>query len=261
MPQSFDVFLSYHWRDHAAVEQLARKLRDYKLTVFLDRWYLAAGQPWPQELERVLGNCRAVAVCIGPGEMGAWQLREKNYALERQAREPGFPVIPVLLKDADPALGFLAQNTWVDLRTGIDQPMMLAVLAAAVRGEPPGPDLREQVRETLAGVCPYKGLAYFREEDAAFFFGRDVAIGDLCKAVKEGHFVAVVGASGSGKSSLVRAGLVPKLRADTKSPWDIVTLVPGDRPLHNLAASLVPLLIPEQSADKQLLAIGGSARP
>ncbi len=68
----FDVFLSYHWRDHVRVEALARKLREQKLTVFLDRWYLTPGQSWPKKLETELARCRAVAVCIGQGEMGPW---------------------------------------------------------------------------------------------------------------------------------------------------------------------------------------------
>jgi formylglycine-generating enzyme required for sulfatase activity len=260
LPHEFDVFLSYHWRDQREVDALARKLREQGLGVFFDRWYLTPGQPWPKELERVLATCGAVAVCVGPGEMGPWQQREKYFALDRQGKKPGFPVIPVLLTGADPALGFLGQNTWVDFRAGLDQSMMLAILVAAIRGEALRPELRERLKETLATLSPYKGLAYFREEDAAFFFGRDKAIGTLWNAVQRQSFVAVVGASGSGKSSVVRAGLVPRLRADTRAPWEIVTLVPGDRPLYNLAARLIPLLEPQRSESDQLIEVGKQAR-
>jgi hypothetical protein len=147
---SFDVFLSYHWRDHARVEAVARWLRDRGLRVFLDRWYLVAGRPWPEALEQALATCRAAAVFLGPGEMGPWQQREKNLALERQGRDAGFPVIPVLLPQADPVLGFLGQNTWVDLRERPDDPASLALLAAAIRREPPGPD----VGEAFMGLRP-----------------------------------------------------------------------------------------------------------
>jgi formylglycine-generating enzyme required for sulfatase activity/energy-coupling factor transporter ATP-binding protein EcfA2 len=256
----FDVFLSYHWRDQGAVLALADQLRKQNLKVFLDRWYLTPGQPWPQELECVLASCGAVAVCVGPGEMGPWQQREKVFALERQGREPGFPVIPVLLAGADPALGFLGQNTWVDFRTGLDEPMALAILVAAIRRQPPAPELRERVQETLATLCPYKGLAYFREEDAEFFFGRQQTVDTLYSAVQRRHFVAVVGASGSGKSSVVRAGLVPRLRRDTQAPWEIVTLFPGDRPLYNLAAGLMPLLDPDLSETRRLIEIEEQAQ-
>lgn len=112
MPPDFDVFLSYHWRDHAQVETLARRLREQNLMVFLDRWYLTPGQSWLKELEATLARCCAVAVCIGQGDMGPWQQREQYLALERQVaaerRGQSFSVIPVLLPGSEPPLGFLS---------------------------------------------------------------------------------------------------------------------------------------------------------
>jgi WD40 repeat protein len=253
----YDGFLSYNWRDHAAVETVAHALRNRGLTVFLDRWYLVPGRPWHQALEEILGTCRAVAVFLGPYGMGPWQQREKGLALNRQARDLTFPVIPVLLPGADPALGFLSLNTWVDLRTGLDNPLLLSVLTAAMRGDPPGPDLQERVAATLATICPYRGLRPFREEDAPFFFGREAYTATLVKALERRPLVAVVGASGSGKSSVVRAGLVPHLRrGDSGRIWDAVTLVPGNSPLHALAAALVPLLEPEMTEVDRLAEVG-----
>lgn len=257
MPNQFDVFLSYHWRDHAHVEALATRLRKQNLTVFLDRWYLTPGQSWPKELEVTLARCRAVAVCIGQGEMGPWQQREQYLALERQvaAERQGqtFPVIPVLLPGAEPPLGFLSQNTWIDFRTHVDDHVLLATLISAIHGQPPGPDAKESVRETLATVCPYRGLLYFREEDAPFFFGREAAIAQLTSAVQQHNLVAVVGASGSGKSSVVRAGLVPELRKSRDRVWEVVTLVPTDRPVHALAAILMPLLEPDMTETDRMI--------
>jgi hypothetical protein len=54
-----EVFFSYHWRDHAAVEQVARRLSDYGVRHFLDRWYLALGQSWQAALEQALARCKA----------------------------------------------------------------------------------------------------------------------------------------------------------------------------------------------------------
>jgi hypothetical protein len=255
MEKTYDVFLSYHWRDHAHVESIARALRERDLNVFLDRWYLHPGRPWPQELEKVMRSCKAVAVCVGPGEMGPWQQREKNMALERQAHEHDFPVIPVLLPSSDPVLGFLGQNTWIDFRTTPDDPKLIAILAAAIRGESPGPDAREWIQETVATVCPYRGLLYFREEDAPFFFGRGEAIDQLVQSISGNSFLAVVGASGSGKSSVVRAGLVPALRRSRDNIWEVLTLVPGDRPLRSLAAALAPLMEPEMTETDRLVEI------
>ncbi|NJD07711.1 MAG: TIR domain-containing protein, partial [Methylococcaceae bacterium] len=256
---AYDVFLSYPTRLQREVAELAKKLEGEGLTVFLDRWNLVPGQPWPKALEQALSQCGSVAVCLGPGELGPWQQRERDFALDRQAREPEFPVIPVLFPDAEPALGFLAQNAWVDFRSGLDQALPLAILCRAIRRQPPGAELAERIRETLAAINPYKGLAYFREEDAAFFFGRQLAVIALLEKLRQGNFVAVVGASGSGKSSLVRAGLIPRLRRDTGSPWEILTLVPGDRPFYSLVAGFLPLLVPDQRETDRLIETGRPA--
>lgn len=96
-----------------------------------------------------------------------------------------------------------------------------------------------------AGLCPYKGLIYFDEPDADLFVGREAQTVELVDqllalAASDGmHFLAVVGASGSGKSSLVRAGLVPALRWHKGSAdWDIHVLTPTAHPLHSLAETL-----------------------
>ena len=253
---SFDVFFSYQWRDHSPVEAIARALIKRGLGVFLDRWYLTPGQPWPQALERTLASCNSVAVFLGADGLGPWQQRERDLALDRQGREHGFPVIPVLLTRTDPALGFLKLNTWVDLSANVADEAALEILCAAIRRQPPGPAGLQQMASLKAEVCPYRGLQPFREEDAAFFCGREAFTEKLAEAVKDTSLVAVVGASGSGKSSVVRAGLIPLLR-QTKAGrvWEIATLVPTDRPLHSLAAALVPILEPEMTRVDRLAEI------
>ena len=256
-----DVFLSYHWRDRVRVEAIAHWLStERNVSVFLDRWYLVPGQPWPQALEKALSSCNAVAVCVGAGDLGPWQMREMNLALERQAREPGFPVIPVLLPGADPVLGFLNQNTWIDLREAPDDETLLSALASAARGEPPRPDIRTAMYATRHSVCPYRGLLYFREEDAPFFHGREVTVQHLVASAARNSLTAVVGPSGSGKSSVVRAGLVPALRQRSDVVWEITTIVPGDRPLRAIAAAFVPLLEPEISEVDLLAEVGKLTR-
>ena len=81
-----------------------------------------------------------------------------------------------------------------------------------IRGEPPGPLARQRGEAARAAVCPYRGLRPFREEDEPFFLGRDSFAETLTNAVLRQPFLAVVGSSGSGKSSVVRAGLIPRLR-------------------------------------------------
>ncbi len=86
-------------------------------------------------------------------------------------------------------------------------------------------------------ICPYRGLFAFREEDAQFFFGRESFTQMLVDAVQNQSLVAVIGPSGSGKSSVVFAGLVKRLR--DAGNWQIVDFRPGSRPLFALATALV----------------------
>jgi WD40 repeat protein/transcriptional regulator with XRE-family HTH domain len=110
----------------------------------------------------------------------------------------------------------------------------LLELAASVRRED----------APAAGLPPYKGLYYFDESDAELFFGRKELTESLVQHVLTGmesdkRFLAVVGASGSGKSSVVRAGLVPALRwQQTSSGWPIYVITPTSHPLNALATGL-----------------------
>ncbi len=88
--------------------------------------------------------------------------------------------------------------------------------------------------------CPYRGLFAFNEEDTDFFFGREKFTQTLVQAANTHSLIAVVGASGSGKSSVVFAGLVPQLRQDLTQQWQMISIRPGQNPLETLAAALIP---------------------
>lgn len=100
-------------------------------------------------------------------------------------------------------------------------------------------------------TCPYRGLFAFREEDAPFFFGREAFTNQLAAAINRKQLVAVIGASGSGKSSAVFAGLIPQLRSQNN--WLIISHRPGDRPFFSLATALIPQLEPHLSETDQLV--------
>ncbi len=93
---------------------------------------------------------------------------------------------------------------------------------------------------------PYRGLEAFGEADSANYFGRDVDIEELCAAVARQPLVAVVGPSGSGKSSLALAGVASCLRA--QGDWAIAVCRPSSRPFSNLAHALVGLWETDQTA-------------
>jgi WD40 repeat protein len=94
---------------------------------------------------------------------------------------------------------------------------------------------------------PYRGLFAFQEEDANVFFGRESYIAQVIDAVHKNPFVAVVGPSGSGKSSLVYAGLIPRLRRQMigERIWLIVSFRPGTDPFWTLSSALIHLLNPD----------------
>ena len=112
---------------------------------------------------------------------------------------------------------------------------------------------------------PYKGLQAFQEADAEDFFGRDTLIAALVDRLRDDHpwrrFLAVVGPSGSGKSSVVKAGLIPAIRGGAlpdSSNWPIVEMLPGSHPLDELEFALTRIalepvaeLMPQLLRDKR----------
>src|SRR5690349_9554144 len=94
-----------------------------------------------------------------------------------------------------------------------------------------------------SSVNPFVGLRPFESEESLLFFGRREQAIELLQRLHATHFLAVVGSSGCGKSSLVRAGLIPKLKAgflvEERDIWRVATMKPGDAPLENLAVSLL----------------------
>jgi len=102
---------------------------------------------------------------------------------------------------------------------------------------------------------PYVGLRPFETDESLVFFGRNDQVHELLQRLHDHHFVAVIGSSGCGKSSLLRAGLIPALKAgfliaDTDS-WNISIMKPGQNPLFNLAEALLSQV--EKGADEAVV--------
>jgi hypothetical protein len=99
--------------------------------------------------------------------------------------------------------------------------------------------------------CPYPGMVPFSEKQADVFFGRDKEIGDAIERLRQHPFLTVIGPSGSGKSSLVYAGVIPALRTSKRfgaGEWDVTILRPGAKPLTALSEALAAS--PEQLASE-----------
>jgi hypothetical protein len=89
--------------------------------------------------------------------------------------------------------------------------------------------------------CPYPGMVPFGAGDAAFFYGREAETRQIARYLRHGRFLCVIGPSGSGKSSLIHAGALPKLHNGSYFKldyWLVRELRPGDQPLHALAEAL-----------------------
>lgn len=109
---------------------------------------------------------------------------------------------------------------------------------------------------------PFPGLRPFNTDESLLFFGRDGLNDTLLEKLQATRFVAVVGTSGSGKSSLVRAGLLPALRGgfltDAGSSWRVALFRPINNPIHNLSKSLLecnmfPAHAPSEPSERQRL--------
>jgi len=244
--RTWDLFLSYSRADGREVHAIRSLLEARQISTFYDQEQLTAGQPWPQALENGLRAVRGVAVFIGPSGLGLWQKREMGFALDRQVAEEreqrSFPVIPVLLPGADILPGFLFLNTWIDLRADPTDPDGLDALAKASRG-----GLVAGTSDTVASVCPYQGLRHFDEASAAFFCGREAFSLRIKDLLSQRRRVVVIGPSGSGKSSIIQAGVLPLLRRQRPpaATWDAAVFIPCHRPIYQLAAALAPMLSPE----------------
>ncbi|MDY7077181.1 MAG: TIR domain-containing protein [Chloroflexota bacterium] len=244
----YHVFLSYSRADEEVVRVIARRLgEEARLRLFLDRWHLIPGAPWQEAIEEALERSETVAVFVGPSGISPWHNEEMRAGLDRAVRDrDDVRIIPVLLPGAEPKTlpSFLVRRTYVDFRAGLDDADAFARLVAGILGQPP----EEAGAFTLPdGPAPYPGLQPFTIRQADFFFGRTDECNRLLDRARYSPFVAVVGASGSGKSSLVLAGLLPRL----DQGWRALTLAPGAWPLRALADQLAVLVPP---ADRLRLA-------
>jgi hypothetical protein len=173
-------------------------------------------------------------------------------AIDRRAREEAFRVVPVLLPGVErpkrgevALLDFLLNASWVEFVKTLDDDAAFERLAWGITGKQPP----RRCDDGLKDVCPYRGLEAFGEADSRFFFGRASLTGWLVSALRREvrspqgvRLLAVLGPSGSGKSSAVLAGVLPSLRAgaiEGSEDWPVAAMRVGDDPLHSLAACLI----------------------
>ncbi len=260
------AFVSYAAKDRDEVLKRVQMLEVVRTKFFQDILSLDPGDRWERRLYENIDQCDLFLLFWSQAaKSSAWVIKEAEYALKRQQvdpkREPD--LVPVVLEQnvlPPPSLsafhfndriGYLVSQTRSNANTsrsvfGVanaqdvhigSQTFISNFYSAAPQAEiarPSGP----------IPPCPYPGLAYFGPNDASRFFGRERAVEALEEAVSKRSFTALVGASGSGKSSVVLAGLAPLLEAQGgwRSTYFRIGTEPDKNPFAALARGLSPML-------------------
>ncbi len=232
------LFISHSSADNDAALAFGARLRARGFeALFLDfdpEHGIPAGRNWEQELYVQLRRTDAVVFLASPDSVASkWCAVEVSLS-----RSVGKPVFPIAIRNT-PRLPILADTQWIDFAGDGDAAIERLMRALRLAGLDPSDSFVWDGTRS-----PYPGLNAFAPEDAAVFFGRGSEVGRVLELLHptlergSGRFVAVVGPSGSGKSSLVNAGVLPRLAREQRQ-WTILPgIVPGTRPTAHLARSL-----------------------
>ncbi|MFF4361661.1 trypsin-like peptidase domain-containing protein [Streptomyces sp. NPDC001604] len=231
------VFLSYEAGDDTSADQVVRLLLRHSIQPLTDL-VPSEDAVAPDPIGAALDQTETVAVLVGPDGVTTQRSSSIRAAVEYASRQrSNLRIVPILLPGASARLlpAFLSKQLAVDLRTALHEPAMTAELIATVEG------LAPQRSQTVLpdDPAPFPSLRAFTASEAPLFFGRSAETARLIEQVSRAPFTAVVGASGSGKSSLVMAGLVPAVGERTL----VATMVPGPWPLRAMATRLATLLV------------------
>lgn len=226
----YDLFISYADADRAWVEgYLLDALQQAGIHCHSAATF-HLGAPLLEEFERAVQQSQRVLLVLTPAYLTQnldrfVSLLAQHYGLESGA----WPVIPLLLEEVKlpPRLAVLVP---LDARNPDDWETVVARLCQAAKTASPSP--------AAPPPCPYPGMVAFREQDSPAFYGREPEIEEMVQRLRHHRFLTVIGPSGSGKSSLVFAGLLPALRRSTlfgSNAWLVKALRPDVQPLVTLA--------------------------
>ncbi len=233
------IFISHSSKDNEFCEKLINWLSELgHRSVFLDfdeASGIAAGYNWEQKLYQELRLCRAVIVVCSEHLMNSkWCFAEIT-----QARSLGKHIFPIKVKECQ-IDSILLDSQVVDfLKLGNEKGFEWLHRGLEVAGID-----AEDPYDWDGSRPPYPGLLAFQEADAAIFFGRDAEIGEGLDVLNTKHryrdigLVMTLGASGSGKSSLIRAGILPILKRDPERWLVVDPFQPGEHPFMALSRVL-----------------------
>lgn len=224
---AWDLFISYAEADRAWVEGYLLDALEVAGVRSRSEATFTLGVPRLVEFERAVQQSRRTLLIISPAYLADDVTQFVNLLALTQGLETStWKVIPLILKPT-PLPARLALLTALDATDPERWPAALERLFQALQVSPPG--LAPPPR------CPYPGLRSFDDSDDWPFFGRQAEIDDLINRLRQQNYLFVIGPSGSGKSSLVRAGLVTSLRQQQSGQWLVRQLRPGSTPITRLA--------------------------
>ncbi|MBN1935172.1 MAG: TIR domain-containing protein [Anaerolineae bacterium] len=224
----YDVFISYADADAAWVEGYLLDALDEAGIDYHTEEAFALGVPRLVEFERAIKSSRRTLLILSQAYLADEfsqfaDLLAQTYGLETAT----WPVIPFVLHPVKlpPRIASLVGLVGSDPAAW---EKIIARLCRELQKPAPPPPPKP--------ACPYPGMRPFSEEDSARFFGRDAEIREMIERLRLYSFLAVIGPSGSGKSSLVYAGFLPALRKSSYfvGSWHITSMRPGETPLTRL---------------------------
>ncbi|NGZ95285.1 MAG: hypothetical protein CV089_03975 [Nitrospira sp. WS110] len=231
------IFLSHSSKDNTIAAQVKTRLEEWgHRSIFLDfdpADGIPAGRDWEKELYAKLRECRAVIVlCSNTSMASRWCFAEIAYA-----KALGKEVFPIKI-DATKVDPILTGKQIIDAAAGWEEAYQRLEKGLLAAGLDP-----KEMFDWDGTRPPYPGLPAFQEQDAAIFFGRDQEIREglaLLNRLRQfggPRLTLVLGASGSGKSSLMYAGLLPRLKRDQR--WVVVEpFRPLKAPFDHLAVAI-----------------------
>lgn len=246
------IFLSYAGLDREIATQVAGGLKGAGVDVWWDREGIGWGNKWIERLQEELTKCGAYVILVGSSGVRKWVKAELSIALKRHV-EQDLPIFPVLLPGVTPDslppfLSTLQAERLPEHLVDIDYKKLAERLCFGVLAPAP-----ISASTGLSDVCPFPGLEAFGEKEAQFFVGRQKETLDAVRYLGLGldgvyrRWLQVEGTSGVGKSSLVKAGIIPTIKkgwvglddAGARQRWRVVgPMRPGADPILNLATAL-----------------------
>ena len=246
------VYVSYASEDMALLAKLAKHLTSLKREKVITQWddrSIEAGEDTAESISRHFEAAQVILLLVSADFLASdarWEVGVKR-AIARH-KEDTAKVVPIILRPCDWQTAPFAELTVLP-RDGLpvtrweDEDEAFLNIAQGIRGlvrslqdQPEFLSLQQQT--TQEEVCPYQGLEPFTPETRQFFFGRQATVDLLVEKLEQFNFVPVIGPSGSGKSSVVRAGLVPALGEE----WHVLEPIKSDEePMSELRKALQSL--------------------